>query len=104
MATSRRRRVYTQQQRAEYLAQFERSGLTQSAFCRRAKIHLSTFSLWRRTPDRGTGPAFAEVSLSAPEPGCTATLHLPGGAKLEVAAGTEATWLGLGLLLKRLHA
>lgn len=32
------------------------------------------------------------------------TLHLPGGARLEVAAGTEAAWRGLGLLLKSLEA
>ena len=86
------------------MAQFERSGLSQSAFCRQAKIHPSTFSLWRRRPDPATGPAFAEVRLSAPGPDCTATLHLPGGAKLEVVAGTDATWLGLGLLLKRLSS
>lgn len=86
------------------MAQFERSGLSQSAFCQQAKIQVSTFSHWRRKSTPAMGPAFAEVRLSAPGPGCTATLHLPGGAKLEVAAGTEATWLGLGLLLKRLHS
>ena len=86
------------------MAQFDRSGLTQTAFCRRAKIHLSTFSLWRRRPDAATGPTFAEVRLSAPVPGCTVTLHLPSGAKLEVGAGTEATWLGLGVLLKHLQS
>jgi transposase-like protein len=104
MATSRTRQVYTHQQRAEYLAQFARSGLSQTEFCRRAQIHIATFSLWRRAVRAATSPAFAEVRLSAPSASGIATLHLPSGAKLEVTLGPDAMWLGLGLLLKRLQS
>jgi hypothetical protein len=96
----RRRRVFNQEQRLEFLARFERSGLTQMEFCRRAKLPLSTLSLWRRGPGAATGaaasgPAFAEVRLSAPSPVGAVTLHLPSGAKLEVPVGTDARWLAL---------
>jgi hypothetical protein len=84
---------------------FEQSGLTAREFCRQAKIRLRTFYLWRRKPGAGAErpePGFAEVQLSAGSASCPVTLHLPGGAKLEVTAATEATWLGLGVLLKSL--
>ena len=107
--TSRLRRRYTDEQRSACLSRFERSGLTQAEFCGRAKIPLSTFSLWRRSsravrkPGSVT-PAFAEVRLTAPVATSVVTLHLPSGAKLEVATGTDAMWHGLGLLLKSLHS
>lgn len=104
VTTSRVRRVYNRQQRAEYLAQFERSGLSATEFCRQARIHLSTFSQWRHQTRVEAQPAFAEVRLSSAGPACPVTLHLPGGAKVEVSAPTEATWLGLGALLKTLQA
>ncbi len=104
MATILRgRRAYTEQQRAEYVARFERSGLTQAEFCRRVKLQQSTFSVWRRAAGAATKPGFAEVRLVPPGSTCPVTLHLPGGTKLEVSAGTEATWQGLGLLLKSLR-
>lgn len=109
VTTKRRRQVYTQEQRSDYLARFERSGMSQMTFCRRAKIHPATFSLWRRTARSGTAggggvPAFAEVQVSPPCPTSAVTLHLPGGAKLEVASGTDVMWQGLGLLLKHWHS
>ena len=104
----RRRRVFNQQQRLDYLARFERSGLSQVEFCRRAKLGVSTFSFWRQTHGAATSaatrsPAFAEVQLRPASPACTVTLHLPNGTKLEVAAGTDAVWRGLGLLLEHLQ-
>lgn len=104
VTTSRRRRRYTRQQRWAHLERFERSGLSPTEFCRRRGIHLATFSLWRRKAKATLAPGFAEVQLSAPLASGTATLHLPGGVKLEVAIGADAAWLGLGLLLKTLHA
>ncbi len=86
------------------MEQFQRSGLTQTVFCRRAQIHLATFSLWRRRSNAASGPAFAEVRLSAPSASVAATLHLASGAKLEVHIGTETTWAGLGLMLKHLQS
>jgi transposase-like protein len=107
--TSRARRRYTDEQRLGFLARFQRSDLSQAEFCRRARIRVSTFSLWRRSGgaahrERPRVPGFAEVRLSAPAAASTVTLHLPSGAKLEVAAGSDAMWHGLGLLLKSLHS
>lgn len=97
------RRRFTEQERSKHLARFKRSGLSATEFCRRAKIHLSTFSLWRRgsTVRAMESPTFAEVRLNGASPVTgVVTLHLPSGARLEVAGGTEAAWRGLGLLLK----
>ena len=102
--TTRHRRAYTQQQRSQHLAHFERSGLSPAEFCRRAKIHLSTFSLWRHGTKAASAPAFAQVRLTGSDPIAGAMLHLPGGAKLEVTVGTDAAWVGLGRLLKSLQS
>jgi hypothetical protein len=103
----KRRRRFTEEERSKQLARFERSGLSARKFCLGAKIHLSTFSRWRRTGAIRpvAAPTFAEVRLNGALPMTGAvTLQLPSGAKLEVAAGTEATWRGLGLLLKSLES
>jgi transposase-like protein len=107
--TSRVRRRFTDEQRSAALARFDRSDLSQAEFCRRARISVSTFSLWRRSggaarQERPRMPGFAEVRLSAPAAASAVTLHLPSGAKLEVATGSDAMWHGLGLLLKSLHS
>jgi transposase-like protein len=107
--TSRVRRSYTDEQRLAFLERFQCSDLSQAEFCRRAKIRHSTFSLWRRSAgaprrDRPSMPGFAEVRLRAPAAASPVTLHLPSGAKLEVATGSDAMWHGLGLLLKSLHS
>jgi len=100
MVTTRRRRVYTQRHRSGYFGAVR----TQTEFCRRAKIQLSMFALWRRTlaGAPASSPTFAKVRLSAPGADCAATLYLPSGAKLELAAGTDAAWLGL--VLKSVHS
>jgi hypothetical protein len=109
MATSlRKRRVFTPQQRQEHVERFRRSGLRQAEFCRRAKLHPMTFSLWRRRAE-SAAPAFAEVQLSGPIPMAAAgagaaILHLTGGARMEVALGGEAAWRGLGVMLRSLQA
>lgn len=109
----RKKQRYTPQQRQEYLERYERSGLTQAEFCRRAKVHPMTFSLWRRKR-KPVNAVFAEVQLSAPTPvtasdaptlGGAAVLHLANGAKLELALGGGASaWTGLGLMLKTLQS
>jgi hypothetical protein len=109
MATIKKKR-FTPQQRQEYVEQFGRSGLSQAEFCRQAKLHPMTFSLWRRKP-KAPAPVFAQVEISAPVhaadagsrasvPGVAAVLHLLDGAKLEVALEGETAWAGLGVLLK----
>lgn len=110
MATYPKKKQYTPQQRREYVDQFGRSGLSQAEFCRRAKLHPMTFSLWRR---KSAAAAFAEVRVSAPvvATGCSASvlrgaavLHLCNGTKLEVTLGGETAWAGLGLMLKTLQS
>ena len=106
--TSRARRRYTDEQRSAALARFDRGDLSQAEFCRRAGIRVSTFSLWRRSGGaarqvRPRMPGFAEVRLSAPAATSAVTLHLPSGARLEVATGSDAMWHGLGLLLRSLY-
>jgi hypothetical protein len=101
--------VYTPKARSAYLARFEQSGLTQREFCRRAEIHLSTFSQWRRmvrTSLVEAKPAFAEVRLVGPKAdlGSVVTLRLAKEATLEVSAGMETTWHGLGLMLRALQS
>lgn len=97
--------MFTPEERQGYVEQHGRSGLTQAEFCRRVKIHPMTFSLWRRRA-KPAAPAFAEVQVSGPVPvvtGGAAMLHLPGGARMEVALGDEAAWRGLGVMLKSLQ-
>jgi len=113
MATIKKKR-FTPQQRQEYVEQFGRSGLSQAEFCRRAKLHPMTFSLWRRKP-KAPAAVFAQVEISAPvhtaetgrhasAPSGAAILHLLGGARLEVALEGETAWAGLGILLKTLQS
>lgn len=103
---SRRRRVFTPQQRQAHMERFRRSGLTQAEYCRRAKLSAMTFSLWRRLA-KPAASAFAEIKVSESAPVVSAgaaVLHLPGGARLEVAVGSDAAWRGLGSLLKSLQS
>jgi hypothetical protein len=104
--TTRKRRVYTADERRAYVERFERSGLTEVEFCRRTNLHPMTFSLWRRKA-QPVAPAFAQVRVSEPMPVASAgaaVLHLAGGARLEVAVGNDAAWRGLGALLKSLQS
>lgn len=108
------RRVYSPQERAEFLALFEQSAMSPADFCREMTLNEATFSLWRRQARESAGSTesvqFAEVQVSTTMVRTTSelpggiTLHLPGGAKLEVSNTSEATWQGLGLLLKTLNA
>lgn len=98
--------MYLPAQRRDYIERFVSSGVSQAEFCRRAKIHPATFSQWRRAMTPAT-PVFAEVQVSAPLPtviGGPAVLHLPGGARLEVAVECAAAWHGLGVLLNSLQS
>src|SRR5688572_5309628 len=88
-AAGRTRRVYTAQEKAEYLALFEQSGLSAAEFSKEMAISEATFSLWWRRAREGTGqpesgPQFAEVQLSAAPPSAHPTMavvHLPGGRR-----------------------
>ena len=96
----RHRRRWTAEKKAEYVALFSESGLSQVEFSRKMGLCGSSLSLWCRQAQeahepgvpRGTG--FAEVRVSEPMPGPSVMIHLPGGAKLEAPVGTDPAWLG----------
>ncbi len=72
------------------LARYERSGLSESAFCREVKLSRSTFMKWKRrlAGIAAPAPAFVEwiapsgAAEEVPARGGEFELTLPGGAVL----------------------
>jgi hypothetical protein len=91
----RQRVNWSAAEKAEWLALFEASGQSAAEFCRDNDLSPATLSLWRQQGFPETEGGFVEVSLPAAWGGSTSavTLHLPGGARLEVRAGTDPVWL-----------
>jgi hypothetical protein len=89
----------TAQERKEYLARFEKSGLSPRAFCDQEGIREQTFYVWRRAArEQGSmvPVRFAEVTtgpIEASGPQRTVAYYFPEGGWLEVAAGTDIRWL-----------
>ena len=88
-------------ERRQLLDRYERSGLSQKAFCLRHGVALSTLQYWRRRA-RDVGqkprPSFVEIPqvtgmARALSGEAAVIIELPGGARLEVPAGTDAQWL-----------
>jgi transposase-like protein len=105
---SRIRRQWSLEEKTEHLALFAESGLTQGEYCEEMGLNPATFSLWcRQSRTNGVAPAkapteptFAEVLVTAPNAGASTPLaappvviHLGGGTRLEVAVGTDPSWL-----------
>jgi transposase-like protein len=91
-------------ERRRLLGRYERSGLSQSAFCLRYGVALSTLTYWRRREreeSKQPGASFVEVpqvgGMVRASAEAAVVIELPGGVRLEVAAGTDAQWLS-GLL------
>ena len=92
-------------ERRRLLTRYERSGLSQKAFCQRHGVALSTLQYWRRRArdtDQEPTPSFVEVpqmsGMSRVLPSEAAVIiELPGGVRFEVPTGTDAQWLS-GLL------
>lgn len=108
-AAPKTRRVYTAQEKADYLALFEQGGMTPADFCREMSLHEATFSLWRRTAREpgsaaAAAPAFADVQVATAKADAvpSVTVQFPSGARLEVNAPTESSWSGLVQLIKAL--
>lgn len=94
----------TPEERAEWVRLFEESGKTAAEFCKELGLAETTFAVWRK---QGRGPAAAETltftevpqpmveaALAANAPAASAvTIHLANGTRLDVTAGTDATWL-----------
>jgi hypothetical protein len=110
-------RVWTTADRREWLLdEFERSGVAGAEFARIAGIKYSTFATWVQRRRRATGggpapgkagsaaqtrlrpalpgPRFVEAKIerSLAEPGGVSALRveLPGGARMEIADGSQA--------------
>ena len=87
-------------ERRRLLDRYERSGLSQTAFCLRHDVALSTLQYWRRRArdtDQEPRRSFVEVpqvtGMSRALAGEAVIVELPGGARLEVPAGTDTQWL-----------
>jgi transposase len=88
-------------ERRQLLDRYERSGLSQKAFCLRHAIALSTLQYWRRRArdtDQAPTPSFVEIPqvtgmARALSGEAAVIIELPGGVRLEVPAGTDAQWL-----------
>jgi transposase-like protein len=98
----RTRCQWAPQERAEWVALFEKSGQTALEFCRDNDLAPATLSLWRAQLQGAAGDAegageLVEIplaTLSAPSAVSAAvTMRLPGGVQLQIVAGTDPAWL-----------
>jgi len=84
----------------ELVERFEKSGLSLSAFCRRAKLPRGSFVKWRRrlagSPrvERAARPAPAFVEWIAPSSAETAAVQRAGSGELELSlpGGVVLRW------------
>jgi len=100
LPSARRRRVWSAEQKADYLAQFAASGATATRFCQDTGLSTATFSGWCRRQARaatsGDGK-FAAVRIGTSAPTLAAgsvTIHCPGGISLTATSGLDPVWLG----------
>ena len=91
---SERRRRHTADERADLLAEFHKSGLTQREFAARKGLSLSCLSIWLRKArvetESTVSPTFVQlpVDLSAGRNSRpTYKIGFPGGHSVEVSAG-----------------
>ncbi len=76
--------------------------MSQADFAREMKMSTATLSLWLRqqrdgvtgTPADEDGPLIEVPMNAASTLGGAVMIHLPGGVRLEVVAGTDVAWLG----------
>jgi transposase-like protein len=88
-------------ERRQLLERYERSGLSQSTFCLRHGVALSTLQYWRRRARESAqepAPSFVKIPqvsgmTRALSVAAAVVIELPGGVRLEVPAGTDAQWL-----------
>ena len=98
MSKRTRRMRWTPAERAEWLKLYRASGQTVAAFCRANEIAYASLSLWLRRSEPALARDAGEL-VEVPMPGRRSAsaeavkVHLPGGASLEVAPGTDPLWL-----------
>jgi transposase-like protein len=94
-----RRSSRSKEVKAQYLALFERSGKSVSAFCREHGMCEQTFYYWRNRLRPGAVlPAvkagFAEVAVEAASVSSNIIVHLNTGVLLELPVGANPAWVG----------
>lgn len=89
-------RLYTDERRAELIAGYQTSGLTQVAFARREGIKYSTFTAWlqgrrRAAQNASTTPAAPVrfVEASVPTGWSSLEVTLPDGTRVRGASARE---------------
>lgn len=84
--TNRVRRSRTEIE--EILAAFERSSLTQQAFCREKGLSVATFSNWRRKAGGGGGAALRPVRLTEAPTAPVIAVRFPDGLEVFFPRGS----------------
>jgi len=78
----------SREQRRLILREFERSGMSAARFAQRSGMKYSTLAGWlqryRRRPRRSPAMRLLEAVVAPPGSSTALTLHLPGGARLEI--------------------
>lgn len=86
-ATSKKKRVRrSRAEIEEMLAAYERSGLTQQAFCREKGLSVATFSSWRRKA--GAGGVLRPVRLAGTSASPSIAVRFPDGLEVFFPAGS----------------
>ena len=99
LMSRRTRRVrWTPSERAEWLELYRASGQTVAAFCRANEIAYASVSLWLSQSEPAPASDAGELVEVPMATLCSATtttvkVHLPSGAGLEIAPGTDPSWL-----------
>ena len=101
-------RLYTDARRAELIAAYQASGLTQVAFARREGIKYSTFTAWLQSRRRATPPSAAIASTplrfleaSAPSGWSGLEVTLPDGTRVRGASAREVAEVAQALRSRR---
>ncbi len=101
----RRRRSWTAQEKAQWVARFRESKLGQREFARLRKMSAVNLSRWVRLaaakvhkPAPRREGALVEVPVAAVGSGVfgaeAVKIHLASGMRLEVTPGTDCAWVG----------
>lgn len=107
LASARRRRVWSAEHKADFLARFAASGTTATKFCQDTGLSTGTFSGWCRRQAGASmsgGGKFAEVQLGTSASLLAAgsvTVYCPGGISLTATPSVDPVWLGRLVLALR---
>ena len=101
MMKPRIRVMWTEAERAEWLALFERSGKNAAEFCRQNDLSPATLHFWLRQQQgarSGEDGALVEVPLAAAtalerRTGGMVGVELPSGLRLQLPVGANIGWL-----------